>query len=56
MMATVLFRQWRLEGFLKHTEDVSSFYRHRRDTFIKHANKHLTGLAEWKVPSAGKRA
>jgi kynurenine/2-aminoadipate aminotransferase len=32
---------------------VREFYRARRDTFCALASKHLTGLAQWDVPSAG---
>jgi len=41
------------DGFLKHTDYVSGFYKKRMETFAESAKKHLTGLAEWHNPSAG---
>ena len=40
-------------GFERHVQLVSRFYRERRDLFVQAAEKHLTGLAEWTVPTAG---
>ena len=43
-----------MEGFQAHTDNVAAFYRERRDVFQRLAEKHLAGLAEWTVPSAGR--
>jgi tryptophan aminotransferase len=40
-------------GWNAHTKSVALYYGRRRDAFIAACNKHLTGLAEWSVPSAG---
>jgi len=40
-------------GFETHVQKVSSFYRERRDHFLACAERHLTGVATWNVPSAG---
>jgi len=41
------------EKWLEHTRQVALFYARRRDWFAALCKKHLTGLAEWNVPSAG---
>ena len=41
------------EGFMRHTEMVSEFYREKRDVFEAAMHKHLVGLAEWETPEAG---
>lgn len=48
-----LLKNWGAEGWEKHVEEVGQFYLHRRNLFFKAAEKHLTGLAEWGIPSAG---
>lgn len=53
MVAILLFRQWGLDGFLKHVQTVCSFYRHRRDLMIRLAETYLKGLAVWHPPTAG---
>lgn len=40
-------------GFAAHMRGVADFYRQRRDVFVTSAERHLSGLAEWSVPSAG---
>ena len=40
-------------GFETHVQKVSRFYRERRDHFLECAERHLTGVATWNVPSAG---
>ncbi|XP_076463202.1 kynurenine/alpha-aminoadipate aminotransferase, mitochondrial-like [Babylonia areolata] len=42
-----------LEGFRRHALAVADFYQKQRDACIAAAEKHLTGLAEWSVPSGG---
>lgn len=53
MMAIVLMREWGVEGFLKHTELVTEFYRKRRDLFVTLAKKYLDGLVEYSLPAGG---
>ncbi|XP_071951457.1 kynurenine/alpha-aminoadipate aminotransferase, mitochondrial-like isoform X2 [Antedon mediterranea] len=53
MFVYKLLETWGMERFLKHTQTVSDFYESRRDTFLRAAEKHLTGLAEWSTPRGG---
>jgi kynurenine/2-aminoadipate aminotransferase len=53
MVLSAVLHQWGQDGFQKHTQSVAQFYQQKRDAFIKSAEKHLTGLAEWTVPHAG---
>ncbi|VDC07611.1 unnamed protein product [Peniophora sp. CBMAI 1063] len=48
-----LLSDWGYEGFKKHTENVSAFYREKRDVFENAMRRHLDGLAEWETPQAG---
>eukprot|EP00040_Diaphanoeca_grandis_P013028 m.65915 g.65915 ORF g.65915 m.65915 type:complete len:449 (+) comp23618_c0_seq2:179-1525(+) len=48
-----LLQHWGEEGFEAHIDFVQSFYLKQRNHFLKSAEKHLTGLAEWSTPSAG---
>ena len=59
-IVSALFDEWALRhggdavrGFEARMEEVAAFYRARCDVFIAAAEKHLTGYAEWTVPSAG---
>jgi len=40
-------------GFVNHCYGITEFYRLRRNNFVKSARKHLNGLVEFTVPSAG---
>ncbi|KAL0273265.1 UNVERIFIED_CONTAM: hypothetical protein PYX00_005976 [Menopon gallinae] len=44
---------WGFDGLFKHFDFIQKFYKTKRDALIKSAEKHLTGLAEWNVPTAG---
>lgn len=48
-----LFEDWGIEGFEQHVDGVCKFYRSQCDAFQLAAEKHLKGLAEWSIPSAG---
>ncbi|XP_005607779.1 kynurenine/alpha-aminoadipate aminotransferase, mitochondrial isoform X2 [Equus przewalskii] len=48
-----LLRQWGEEGFLAHVERVAQFYRNQKDALLAAADKWLSGLAEWHVPTGG---
>ncbi|KAF5923485.1 hypothetical protein HPG69_006656, partial [Diceros bicornis minor] len=48
-----LLHQWGEEGFLAHVERVTEFYRKQKDAVLAAADKWLSGLAEWHVPTAG---
>ena len=48
-----LLQSWGYDGFQKHTERVSAFYRTKRDIFERAMRAHLSGLAEWTTPEAG---
>lgn len=51
--AFALLRQWGEAGWAAHVQSVQAFYRARRDHFLQCAERHLTGLAEWRSPQAG---
>ncbi|KAK7067538.1 hypothetical protein SK128_028277 [Halocaridina rubra] len=53
VLVSELLRTWGEEGFFKHTEAVQEFYRAQRDSMLAAADKHLTGLCEWAVPTGG---
>ncbi|MCL4131115.1 UNVERIFIED_CONTAM: hypothetical protein GTU68_015955, partial [Idotea baltica] len=53
VMVSELLREWTEEGFLDHTDRLQVFYRERRDCMLAAAEKHLTGLCEWSVPTGG---
>ncbi|ELU04387.1 hypothetical protein CAPTEDRAFT_156025 [Capitella teleta] len=53
MLVSELLNMWGMDGFLKHVDEVVDFYRDKKDSTIKAAEKHLTGLAEWHEPVAG---
>ncbi|GMI23592.1 hypothetical protein TrCOL_g11294 [Triparma columacea] len=48
-----LFDDWGTCGFLTHVDDVAKFYMDRRDTFVACIEKHLEGLVEYRIPTAG---
>jgi kynurenine/2-aminoadipate aminotransferase len=51
MLVERLFKHWGNEGFAEHIKFLRSFYKGKRDKVVKAAEKHLTGLCEWNVPS-----
>ncbi|XP_028350060.1 kynurenine/alpha-aminoadipate aminotransferase, mitochondrial-like isoform X4 [Physeter macrocephalus] len=53
LLVSQLLHQWGEEGFLAHVERVTDFYRKQRDALLAAADKWLSGLAEWHVPTAG---
>lgn len=53
MMTLALLREWGIEGFLAHVDQVTAFYERKRDAFLQSCSKHLTGLVEWDTPQAG---
>lgn len=53
ILAVAVLGRWGYDGFLKHTERVSEFYRQKRDVFEAAMRRHLDGLAEWVSPEAG---
>lgn len=44
---------WGYDGFWRHTEAVSAFYRERRDVFEAAMRRHLDGLVDWVAPESG---
>ncbi|KAG8960044.1 hypothetical protein FRC03_007121 [Tulasnella sp. 419] len=52
-IATALLENFTYDGFQKHSETVSQFYKEKRDVFESGMRKHLNGLAEWNTPEAG---
>ncbi|KAG8957940.1 hypothetical protein FRC00_003271 [Tulasnella sp. 408] len=52
-IAFAMLSHFGYEGFEKHTEYVSQYYRQKRDVFQAAMNKHLTGLVEWSAPVSG---
>ncbi|KAF4008254.1 hypothetical protein G4228_019935 [Cervus hanglu yarkandensis] len=53
LLVSQLLHQWGEEGFLAHVNRVIDFYRKQRDALLAAADKWLSGLAEWHVPTAG---
>ncbi|XP_044081046.1 kynurenine/alpha-aminoadipate aminotransferase, mitochondrial isoform X3 [Neovison vison] len=53
LLISQLLHQWGEEGFLVHVERVADFYMNQKDAIVAAANKWLSGLAEWNVPTAG---
>lgn len=53
LLVSHLLYQWGEEGFLAHVDRVIDFYREQRDALLAAADKWLSGLAEWHVPTAG---
>ncbi|XP_047497963.1 kynurenine/alpha-aminoadipate aminotransferase, mitochondrial-like [Penaeus chinensis] len=53
VLVNELFHKWGLEGFLSHVKEVRDMYRRRRDAALSAAEKHLTGLCEWRKPGGG---
>ncbi|PIK44361.1 putative kynurenine/alpha-aminoadipate aminotransferase, mitochondrial isoform X2 [Apostichopus japonicus] len=53
MIIFKLLEKWGMDGFLAHSEKVAEFYQQRRDVMLRAADKWLTGLAEWNVPTGG---
>nr|XP_058927519.1 kynurenine/alpha-aminoadipate aminotransferase, mitochondrial isoform X2 [Kogia breviceps] len=53
LLVSQLLYQWGEEGFLAHVDRVTDFYRKQRDALLAAADKWLSGLAEWHVPTAG---
>ncbi|EGC33234.1 hypothetical protein DICPUDRAFT_37021 [Dictyostelium purpureum] len=53
MIVQALLTQWGFEQWDKHLEMVQSFYREKRNQFVKLLEKHLSGLVEYNIPSAG---
>lgn len=49
----LVLQHWGYEGFEKHVENVSEFYRRRKDLCLAAVEKHMTGLADWSEPSGG---
>jgi DNA-binding transcriptional MocR family regulator len=53
-IALKLLTYWGETGFRKHIRRVQLFYKRRRDAAIASAERHLSDVAEWGVPEAGK--
>lgn len=53
VMAYTLLNKWGYDGFFKHIDDVSAFYRQKRDEFVECLDRRMKGRAEWVVPTAG---
>ncbi|KAL6306562.1 PLP-dependent transferase [Sparassis latifolia] len=53
MIALKILQRWGYDGFKRHADAVSGFYRQKRDAFEDAMKCHLAGLAEWTTPEAG---
>ncbi|KAK3923296.1 Kynurenine/alpha-aminoadipate aminotransferase, mitochondrial, partial [Frankliniella fusca] len=53
VLAFQLLRIWGADKLKQHYGNVREFYKERRDIMIQAADKHLSGLAEWNVPTGG---
>ena len=52
-LAARLLQSWGLARYHEQLNTVKEFYRSRREVMRQAAERHLAGLATWKVPSAG---
>ena len=48
-----LLQLWGNDGLKEHISQVAKFYEERRDAMLAAADKHLTGLCEWRIPQGG---
>lgn len=48
-----LLNAWGYDEFNIHTDNVSAFYRKKRDIFEQAMKRNLAGLVEWNSPEAG---
>ncbi|QRV89570.1 mitochondrial carrier protein [Ceratobasidium sp. AG-Ba] len=53
VLTYTLLAEWGLPKFDAHIDNVSVFYKEKRDVFEAAMNRHLSGLAEWDTPQAG---
>lgn len=53
VLALAVLSRWGHQGFLTHTQQVSEFYRAKRDIFEAALRRNLDGLVEWDTPEAG---
>ncbi|XP_037786718.1 kynurenine/alpha-aminoadipate aminotransferase, mitochondrial-like isoform X2 [Penaeus monodon] len=53
VIVSELLRKWGEDGFLKHSHNITLFYKQQRDAIVASAEKHLKGLCEWAVPAGG---
>ncbi|XP_048758464.1 kynurenine/alpha-aminoadipate aminotransferase, mitochondrial-like isoform X1 [Ostrea edulis] len=53
MILFKVLENWGLDGFLRHAENTAEFYKTKRDQCLAAMEKHLSGLAQWSVPSGG---
>ncbi|PIA12934.1 PLP-dependent transferase, partial [Coemansia reversa NRRL 1564] len=53
VLAKMLSETWGLEGWSAHLRDLRAEYTQRRNLFVQLARKHLCGLVEFDVPTAG---
>ncbi|XP_069165273.1 kynurenine/alpha-aminoadipate aminotransferase, mitochondrial [Procambarus clarkii] len=53
VMLSEILRRWGLQGYLHHGREVRDLYRERRDIMQCAAERHLTGLCEWRLASGG---
>ncbi|KAK9704210.1 Aminotransferase class I and II [Popillia japonica] len=52
-IANGLLQLWGFDKLLEHLEEVTAFYKARRDITISAMEKYLTGLCEWTIPAGG---
>ncbi|XP_050733946.1 kynurenine/alpha-aminoadipate aminotransferase, mitochondrial-like [Eriocheir sinensis] len=53
VLISELLELWGEEGFFKHTKAVQDFYFQQRNAMVAAAEKHLSDLCEWAVPTGG---
>lgn len=53
VLVNKLLNTWGFDKLLEHLEFVRHYYKARRDCTLASMERHLTGLAEWSVPSGG---
>ncbi|KAF4518692.1 hypothetical protein B566_EDAN002728 [Ephemera danica] len=53
VLVSNLLKEWGHEKLFNHFKYIQKFYKLKRDSMVAAAEKHLTGLADWTVPTAG---
>nr|KAJ3414355.1 hypothetical protein HK105_001797 [Polyrhizophydium stewartii] len=52
-LVLAVLEKWGVDGLQKHAREVAAFYKDKRDAFVASARRHLDGVAEFTVPTAG---
>ncbi|XP_042888947.1 kynurenine/alpha-aminoadipate aminotransferase, mitochondrial-like [Penaeus japonicus] len=53
VLVSELLRKWGEDGFLRHSSNITLFYKQQRDAIVASAEKYLKDVCEWSVPAGG---